>query len=101
MIKYTKSEVRSLTQLLSATAKVAGLLGPDERLQYEPGNTSYGHTTVIRAQKLDEQGNWRNQLRPSWVPEFGYKDGPSIIGNTLFAVLNAVEPFANKAAADQ
>jgi hypothetical protein len=100
MIKYTISENRTLTQMLSATAKVAGLLGADERLQYETGNVRFGHATVIRKQKLDEDGNWRNEMRPTWVPEFGYKDGPSVVGNTLFAVLNAIEPFANKAAAE-
>jgi len=96
MIKYTTSENKSLTQMLSATAKEAGLLEADERLHYETGNTSYAHATVIRKQKLDADGNWRNERRPGWVPEFGYKDGPSAVGNILFAVLNAIEPFANK-----
>ncbi len=94
MIKYTHSENAELTQRLSAEAKEAGLLTPAERLTYEKGGRGTG--TVIRRQKLDTDGNWRNEMRPSWVPEFGYKDGPSVVGNTLVAVTNVVEAVANK-----
>jgi hypothetical protein len=96
MIKYTHSENRSLTQMLSATARVAGLLEENEYLAYEQGGR--GISTVIRRVRKEDSGNRTSLMRPGWVPEFGYKDGPSVVGNTLFAVLNAIEPFANKAA---
>lgn len=92
MINYTHSENAELTQRLSAEAKEAGLLAADERLSYEKGGR--GSATVIRKQGLDADGNWRNQLRPTWVPEFGYKDGPSFVGNVLVAVTNVVEAAA-------
>lgn len=84
MIKYTHSENEKMLRVIEVQALEAGLLKSDERLRYEKGSS--GTATVIRLQKLGD--TWKNQIRPTWVPEFGYKDGPSFVGNVLVAVSN-------------
>lgn len=87
MIKYTHKENESALRVITAQAVEARLLRRDERLNYEKGGR--GTATVIRVQKL--HGNtWMNQLRPTWVPEFGYKDGPSVVGNALTILSNTL-----------
>jgi hypothetical protein len=87
MIKYTHSENEKSLKGIESQAFAAGLLKSDERLSYEKGGS--GTATVIRLQKRVD-GDWRNQIRPTWVPEFGYKDGPSFVGNVLDAVSNVL-----------
>lgn len=90
MIKYTHEENRSMMAPLTLQAHELGLLSGTERLIYEKGNTSYGHATVVRVVEVmpDQQRNAK--MRPQWVPEFGYKDGPSVVGNALVNVSNVL-----------
>lgn len=81
MIKYTHKENQEMLKPIQLQAQMIGLLPWDQYLAYEKGGR--GQATVIRAVKKEENGNRHPQMRPQWVPEFGYKDGPSIVGNAL------------------
>jgi hypothetical protein len=99
MIKYTHKENESMMAPLTLQAYMLGLVQPTEKLVYEKGGR--GTATVIRLVNIREDGQRENRPRPQWVPEFGYKDGPSVVGNTLVAVSNtlyAVEQAARPAA---
>lgn len=89
MIKYTHSENQNMMAPLSLQAFECGLITADEKLCYEKGGR--GTATVIRLVRRDpETQNRHPQMRPQWVPEFGYKDGPSVVGNALVNVSNVL-----------
>lgn len=90
MIKYTHKENKDMLQKINAQAHGIGLLQPNENLVYEKGNTSYGHATRITVVRKDEDGTRHPQPRPIWVPEFGYKDGPSVVGAAIVAAGNVI-----------
>lgn len=90
MIKYTHKENQQMLKVMEAQAHGIGLLQPGENLEYRKGNTSYGHATEIGVIKVHEDGQRENVTRPVWVPEFGYKDGPSTVGRVLYAVSNVI-----------
>jgi hypothetical protein len=87
--KFTHTENRQMVEILTLQAIELGLLEPDCRLVYGKGNTSYGHSTEIHVERIVD-GQRVRQPRPQWLPEFGYKDGPSFVGNTIYAVQNAL-----------
>ncbi|UDL16706.1 hypothetical protein SEA_ATUIN_313 [Arthrobacter phage Atuin] len=88
--KFTHTENKHMVEVLTLQAIELGMLAPDCRLVYGKGNTSYGHATEIYAERIEEDGQRRRMSRPQWVPEFGYKDGPSFVGNQIAAVQNAL-----------
>jgi hypothetical protein len=89
MIRYTHSENQSMMAPLTLQAYMLGLIQPNEKLVYEKGGR--GTATVIRLVRTDpETQNRHPQMRPQWVPEFGYKDGPSVVGNALVVVSNVL-----------
>lgn len=88
--KFTHTENRQMVEILTIQAIELGLLDADSRLVYIKGNTSYGHSTEIHVEKFNEDGHRIRQPRPQWLPEFGYKDGPSFVGNVIYAVQNAL-----------
>lgn len=90
MIKFTHKENEKMIQILNGQAHGIGLLEPGENLEYRKGNTSYGHATEIGIVKVHEDGQRENVRRPVWVPEFGYKDGPSTVGRIIHAVSNVI-----------
>lgn len=81
MISYTHKENQEMLPTITLQAFEMGLIEADEKLCYERGGR--GTATVIRLVKRDENQNRHPQMRPQWVPEFGYKDGPSVVGNAL------------------
>jgi hypothetical protein len=88
VIKYTHKENANMMEPLTLQAYMLGLTGPDEKLTYEKGGR--GTATIIRLVRRDSEGNLHNQMRPDWLPEFGYKDGPSVVGNALVNVSNVL-----------
>ena len=93
MIKYTHKENEDMIQKINVQAHGIGLLQPNENLEYQKGNTSYGHATQITVMRKDEDGSRHPQKRPIWVPEFGYKDGPSVVGAAIVAAGNVIFHF--------
>lgn len=83
MLSYTHTENKDMLAPITLQARELGLLESNEKLIYEKGNTSYGHATVIRVVRTEDDQHRVSQMRPQWVPEFGYKDGPSVVGNAL------------------
>lgn len=81
MINYTHKENQEMLRVITAQAHELGLLEGNHRLVYEKGGR--GTATVIRLVHVEGNGNRTAQMRPQWVPEFGYKDGPSVVGNAL------------------
>jgi hypothetical protein len=81
MINYTHKENQEMLRTITVQAHEVGLLVGNERLIYEKGGR--GTATVIRVVRVEGNGNRHPQMRPQWVPEFGYKDGPSVVGNAL------------------
>jgi len=81
MINYSHSENQNMMAPLTLQAHEVGLLSGTDRLVYEKGGR--GTATVIRVVRLEDNGHRVSQMRPQWVPEFGYKDGPSVVGNAL------------------
>lgn len=81
MIRYTHSENQNMLTPISLQALELGLLEANEKLVYEKGGR--GTATVIRVVRKEDNGHRVGLSRPSWVPEFGYKDGPSVVGNAL------------------
>lgn len=88
MIKYTHKENQSMMAALTLQAYMVGLIQPDEKLVYEKGGR--GTATVIRLVRVEEDQKRTALMRPQWVPEFGYKDGPSVVGNALVIVSNVL-----------
>jgi hypothetical protein len=89
VIKYSHKENQSMMAPMTLQAYMLGLIQPNERLVYEKGGR--GTATVIRLVRTDPETQHRHpQMRPQWVPEFGYNDGPSVVGNTLVAVSNTL-----------
>jgi hypothetical protein len=81
MINYTHKENQDMLMVITAQAHELGLLTGNRRLIYEKGGR--GTATVIRVVLVTGNGHRTAEMRPQWVPEFGYKDGPSIVGNAL------------------
>jgi hypothetical protein len=88
MIRYTHKENESMMAPISLQAHEAGLLSGTERLTYEKGGR--GTATVLRVVEILPDGQRKSKPRPQWVPEFGYKDGPSVVGNALVIVSNVL-----------
>lgn len=102
MISYTHKENKYLLNILAMQASAIGLLKEDERLEYEQGNLSRGIATVIRLVRVNPEGPRTNLPRPQWIPEFGYRDGPSIIGTALSAAAGPIaELFQRKVIVDR
>jgi hypothetical protein len=89
MIKYTHKENEKMIQILNAQAHGIGLLEPSDNLVYEKG--ARGAATVIRVVRKHEDGQRENLRRPEWVPEFGYKYGPSMVGNMIVAAGGVIQ----------
>lgn len=83
-MRYSKSEVRGIVNQLEVEAKLAGLLPMDHKLSYSAGNTSNG----ISAQIFTVNAEGQHVLRPLFVPEFGYKTGPTEQAKLLGAALD-------------
>jgi hypothetical protein len=81
MITYSHKENQSMLPGISLQAYELGLIANNERLVYEKGGR--GTATVIRLVRTEDNQNRTALMRPQWVPEFGYKDGPSVVGNAL------------------
>lgn len=81
MISYTHKENQNMLAPITLQAHELGLLSGTDKLVYEKGGR--GTATVIRVIRLEANGHRVSQMRPQWVPEFGYKDGPSVVGNAL------------------
>lgn len=97
MITYSHKENQSMLSPITLQAHLVGLLSGTDKLVYEKGGR--GTATVIRVVRTEENGHRVSQMRPQWVPEFGYKDGPSIVGNALVRlsdVLYAIERMNNE-----
>lgn len=100
MIKYTHKENQSMMAPLTLQAHELGLLDGDAKLVYGKGNGSYGISTEIYVEKTVD-GQRKRLPRPQWLPEIGYKDGPSVVGNALVNVSNvlySMMQLRNKAA---
>lgn len=90
MVKYTHKENKQMIKIMDGQAHGIGLLEPNEYLVYEQGNTARGIATVLRVVRKDENQNRHPQPRPVWLPEFGYRDGPSVIGAAIYAASNVI-----------
>jgi len=91
MSRYTHEENRSSLQGITVQAYEAGLLKTNQRLSYEKGNGNYALPTRIRVEEFNQTtGKWEYISSPVWVPEFSWKDGPTVVGNTLTAVSNVL-----------
>jgi hypothetical protein len=93
MIKYTHKENESMMAPLTLQAHMLGLLDGDAKLVYSRGGRGYAPEVYVEKtveSGLDGTKQRLRQPRPQWVPEFGYKDGPSVAGNALILVSNVL-----------
>ena len=70
MTRYTKKDVRSIAQMLSAEAMMVGLLESGERVYVNAGNASAGIPVTVTILN-DTEGTERSA---HWLPRFTYKD---------------------------
>lgn len=74
---------------LEAEAKMAGLLGYEERLVFQPGSVTNGISPEITAYNT----TGRVPLQPYWLPRLTYKDTAKIVerlADTQCSVLRSV-----------
>lgn len=95
---FTKAEVRSIVNQLDVEAKQAGILPLDHKLVYNGGSTSNGISATVMVQ--GPEGNYVHGY-DRFIPEFTYKDGPTVQARLLLAATNVLYMLRWKAEREQ
>jgi hypothetical protein len=85
--RYTTAEIKSLLAQVEIEAKMQGLLEWDYKLEYSKGGSAIA--PVLYAE--DRNGHVRRSTYgSSFLPEFGYADGPKQVARSLECTLRVL-----------